>query len=76
MASSAGFIYAVFLANNNPGHPNNDGIVTNEDVFLVFDSIMGSTSLNPLQILAADVNNDGLLDILDIIFMVEMMNGT
>ncbi len=74
--NSAGFMYAAFLANINPGDPNGDGVVTNEDVFLVFDAIMGTASLDPLQILAADVNNDGLLDILDIILMVEMMNGT
>ena len=52
---------------------NNDGNVNVLDVVLAVSSVLGYSTLTAGQALAADVNMDGSVDIIDITLMIDLL---
>ncbi|UCE19714.1 MAG: peptidase M1 [Gemmatimonadota bacterium] len=56
-----------------PGDMTGEGVVDVQDLAIVVNAILGKTELSEEQYQAADCNNDGTLDVLDLICMATII---
>ncbi|MCP4712733.1 MAG: hypothetical protein GY869_29245, partial [Planctomycetes bacterium] len=57
-----------------PGDVDDDGDVDNDDVQLLIQGILGLAQLTQAEIMRADVNGDGILDVGDVVLIVNLIN--
>ena len=50
-----------------------DGNINVLDIVLTVSSVLGHGSLNGEQVLAADINMDGQVDVIDITLIIDML---
>ena len=58
----------------NHGDINGDGIVTNVDVLLCANFLLNYLTFEPIEFLAADLDNNGLINIFDILLIANLTN--
>ena len=59
---------------NNKGDLNGDGSVTLLDVLICSNAILEFYNLEPEEFLAADLDNNGVIDLFDIILIIDIIN--
>ena len=57
------------------GDPSGDGIVNIVDILMTINVIIGQTSFEPMQMAAADLNQDENINILDVVMIVNIILG-
>ena len=55
------------------GDINNDEVTNIQDIILTIGQIMGTINLTPEQVDIADINTDGIVDILDIVQLINII---
>ena len=61
--------------NDNVGDVTQDGTVNVVDVVLIVNYIIGTQTLNNIQLQIADINIDGLVNIVDIVALINIIIG-
>jgi hypothetical protein len=59
----------------NPGDPDGDGSITQNDALVTQQAVLGQIALNALETGAADMNGDGVIDSADLVLLLRASSG-